>query len=183
MNAKNVEFYEKGSNRANQRIWAAAGAALHALIDHDPESLRFQNQVWREAINGIDEQGYATVELGRGQQAFTYNLYSFSATLMLRAAREALGYKTTPAENKHLKLMADKMAKLACDESEIDRLAQTAQQMPNVGGYQVIYAFANDLGADWARCAPQTTKDADYFARGFGGDTRHSFKVLKQSAR
>lgn len=48
MNTENVVFYEKGTNHGNQRVWAATGAAIHALLDRDPEALRFQDQVWHE---------------------------------------------------------------------------------------------------------------------------------------
>lgn len=181
MNAENMQFYEKGPNRGNQRVWAATGAAMHALLDHDPESLRFQNQVWHEAIAAIHDNGSIDAELSRGQRALVYHLYSFGATVLLHSSRQALGYADNPGDIARLRLLGQLIGRSMCDQNEMNALAATQQEVPGAWAYRLFTGFADsDLqGEDWARCEPPNVAAFEW---GSGGDPRRSAAILKQLA-
>ncbi len=178
LDQENVDFYAKGSNRANQRVWAAAGAALNNVLDRDPVPLAFQEQVWHEALAAIDDNGFIAAELERGQQALVYHLYSLSATLVLATARSALGYKESAEEGQKLKRLADAIGRTLCDPRQMEGLAKAKIRIPDgQWAYEVTNGFGGDLlGADWSRCGPPPT---DFNARDMGGDSRRSLSMLK----
>ena len=177
MNQENVTFYAKGSNRANQRVWAGAGAALSNLVEADPVALRFQDQVWHEALAAIRDDGMIEAELSRGQQALVYHMYSLSATLVLEAARGALGYTETSSEKQRIKLLIDGIGRALCDSSQMEKLAGTKIRIPDgEWAYEVINGFATgQLDANWTRCGLPAT---DFIARDMGGDSRRSAAIL-----
>lgn len=179
MNTENVEFYEKGTNRGNQRVWAATGAAIHALLDRDPEAMRFQDQVWHEAIAAIHDNGAVDAEVSRGKRAIVYHLYSFAATVMLHSARQALGYPDNPADMARLRLLGHLIGRSMCDQTEMEHLAGEKQEVPGAWAYRVTTGFADkDLtGEDWARCIPANVVAFEW---GSGGDPRRSAAILKQ---
>jgi hypothetical protein len=177
MNAENLQFWEHGSNRGNLRIWAAAAAALAAVLERDPKFVDFQNRVWLEAMAAIHEDGTIDAEMARGQRVLIYHMFSFSGTLVLRSAREALGYQETAAEHQRLKLLADFIGHTLCNPHEIEGRAQAVMEIPGNWGYRIPIGFGGDLmNQDWSRCgllksAPNDTR--------FGGDTRYSAEVLR----
>ena len=177
MDEENVEFYAKGTNRANQRIWAATGAALNNVLEPDPNTLAFQDQVWREALLAIDDDGFITAELARGQQALVYHIYSLSATLVLETARNALGYKEPVEERQKLQRLANAIGRTLCDPRKMEDLAKAKIRLPDgQWAYEVTNGFGGDLlGADWSRCGPPPT---DFNARDMGGDSRRSISIL-----
>ena len=181
MNTENMVFYEKGTNRGNQRVWAATGAAIHALLDRDPESMRFQDQVWHEAIAAIHDNGAVDAEVSQGKRAIVYHLYSFAATVMLHSARQALGYPDNPADMARLRLLGHLIGRSMCDQTEMERLARAKQEVPGAWAYRVVIGFNDkDLtGDDWTRCIPA---DVVAFEWGSGGDSRRSADILKQLA-
>ena len=182
MNAENVVFYEKGTNRGNQRVWAATGAAIHAILDRDPDAMRFQDQVWHEAIAAIHDDGSIDAEVSRGKRAIVYHLYSFAATVMLRSAREALGYPDNPADMARLKLLGHLIGHSMCDQGEMEGLAKAKQEIPGAWAYRVFTGFTdkNLTGEDWARCVPPNVVAFDW---GSGGDPRRSAAILRDLAR
>jgi poly(beta-D-mannuronate) lyase len=182
MNTENVVFYEKGTNRGNQRVWAATGAAIHALLDRDPEALRFQDQVWHEAITAIHENGTIDAELSRGRRAIVYHLYSFGATVMLRSARQALGYPDRAEDVARLKLLGHLIGHSMCDQSEMTHLAGIGQEVPGAWAYRLFTGFTDNdlLGPDWARCLPANVTPFEW---GSGGDPRRSAEILSELAR
>lgn len=185
MDQENVEFYTKGTNRSNQRVWAAAGAALNSLLERDPGAVRFEDQVWREAMAAIHDNGFIDGELARGQQALVYHIFSLSATLVLESARAALGDKETASDKQKIKLLEDAIGQTLCDHSEMDRLAQAKMRIPDgEWAYEVTNGFGGDrLETAWSKCKPSAK---DFNARDMGGDSRRSATILAhlaQSAR
>jgi len=177
MDQENVAFYTKGTNRANQRVWAATGAALNNVLERDPNTLAFQDQVWHEALAAIDENGFIAAELARGQQALVYHIYSLSATLVLETARNVLGYKESVEEKQKLRQLAHAIGQTLCDPRKMEDLAKAKIRLPDgQWAFEVTNGFGGDLlGADWARCAPPPT---DFNARDMGGDSRRSISIL-----
>jgi poly(beta-D-mannuronate) lyase len=181
MNEENVAFYTNGSNRANQRVWAATGAALNNLLERDPAALSFQDQVWHEALAAIHDNGFIDGELERGQQALVYHMYSLSATLILEAARAALGYVETPAEKERVKRLEDGIARTLCNPADMEKLAKAKMRIPGEWAYEVINGFADArLSADWSRCGLPAT---DFEARDTGGDTHRTAAILASLSR
>ena len=172
MDQENVEFYAKGTNRANQRVWAATGAALNNILERDPVALAFQDQVWHEALAAIDNNGFIAAELSRGQQALVYHIYSLSATLVLETARNALGYKESAEERQKLQRLADATGQTLCDPRKMEDLAKAKIRIPDG---QWAYEVTNGFGVDWSRCGPPPT---DFNARDMGGDSRRSISIL-----
>lgn len=180
LNHENLDFYEKATNRGNLRIWAAAGAALFALVQHDPEALDFQDRVWREAMAAIHDDGTIDAELARGQRALIYHMFSLSATLVLHAARDALGYHDTPADTARLKMLADMIGQTLCDPKPLAGRAQATQEIPGDWGFRVPIGFGGGfLGDTWTRCGRPNAAPSDPTS---GGDARHSAAVLAQLA-
>ena len=181
MNRENVEFYVKGSNRANQRVWAAAGAALNDLVERDVAAERFADQVWHEAIAAIRNDGLIEAELTRGQQALVYHMYSLSATLVLAAARHARGADESAGDKPRLDLLIAAIGRALCDSSAMAKLAGAKIRIPDgEWAYEVINGFAERrLDANWARCGLPAT---DVNARDMGGDSRRSADILARMA-
>lgn len=179
MDQENVEFYTKGTNRANQRVWAATGAALNNVLERDPVALAFQDKVWHEALAAIDNDGFIAAELERGQQALVYHIYSLSATLVLEAARNALGYSESVEERQRVKKLAEAIGETLCDPHKMEELAKAKIRIPDgQWAYQVTNGFGGDrFNANWSRCGlPQT----DFNARDMGGDSYRSAAILSR---
>lgn len=177
MNRENVDFYMKGTNRANQRVWSAAGAALNDLIKPDPAAERFADQVWHEAIAAIRNDGLIEAELGRGQMALVYHIYSLSAALVLEAARHARGGNETPQDKQRLGLLIAGIGRALCDPTPMEKLSGAKMSIPNgEWAYEVINGFAEGrLDASWSRCGLPPT---DFNARDMGGDSSRSAALL-----
>ena len=181
MNRENVEFYVKGSNRANQRVWAAAGAALNDLVERDVAAERFADQVWHEAIAAIRNDGLIEAELTRGQQALVYQMYSLSATLVLEAARQARGAEESAGDKQRLDLLIAAIGHALCDSSEMEKLAGAKIRIPDgEWAYEIINGFAEQrLDANWSRCGLPAT---DFDARDMGGNSKRSAEILARMA-
>jgi len=182
MNQENVKFYAKGSNRGNQRIWAATGAALNSVLERDAGALQFQDGVWNEAMSAIQDSGFIDAELARGQQALVYHIYSYAATIVLEHTRAALGYKETASDQQRIRRLEDVIAKTLCDPSEMGRLAKAKIRIPDgEWAYEVTNGFGGSaLEAKWSKCKPPAK---DFNARDMGGDSRNSAKILAQLAQ
>ena len=181
LNHENMDFYEKASNRGNLRIWAAAATALFALVQRDSQALGFQNRVWHEAMTAIRGDGMIDAELARGQRALIYHMFSFSATLMLHEAREALGYRDSPSDTAKLKSLADMIGRALCDPQVLAVPAQAKQEIPGDWGYRVPIGFGADLlDENWSPCGRPHASLSDPTS---GGDTQHAATILKQLAQ
>jgi poly(beta-D-mannuronate) lyase len=181
MNDDNVAFYVKGSNRANQRVWAAAGAALNDLVERNPASEHFADQVWHKAIAAIRNDGLIEAELTRGQQALVYHMYSLSATLVLEAARRARGVEDSPQDKQRLDLLISAIGRALCDQTPMAKLAGTTIRVPDgEWAYEVINGLAEGrLDSNWSRCGLPPT---DVDARDMGGDSRRSVAIFARMA-
>ncbi len=177
MDQDNVEFYTKGTNRANQRVWAATGAALNNVLERDPVALAFQDHVWHEALAAIDNDGFIAAELERGQQALVYHIYSLSATLVLEAARNTLGYSESSEERQRVKKLALAIGETLCGSHKMEELAKAKIRIPDgQWAYEITNGFGGDrLDANWSRCGLSQT---DFNARDMGGDSRRSAMIL-----
>lgn len=178
LNDENLKSYERASNRGNLRIWAAAAAALDALLEKNPEALSFQDQVWHEAMAAIHGDGTIDAEMARAHRALIYHMFSFSATLMLRSAREALGYTESPADKGRLKLLADMIGRTLCDPKRIEAAASAVQEIPGDWAYRIPIGFGSDLlSADWSHCGQPHAGLSDPSS---GGDPRHTAEILER---
>jgi poly(beta-D-mannuronate) lyase len=181
LNHENITSYERASNRGNLRIWSAAAAALYAIIERDPATLDFQDRVWHEAMAAIHDDGTIDAEMARGQRALIYHMFSLSATLVLRSAREALGYPETPQDHSRLKRLADMIGHTLCKPGDIEHTAQAIQEIPGDWGYRIPVGFGADmLDQDWSRCGRPHAALSDPTS---GGDARHSADLLSRFAK
>jgi len=180
MNAENITYFMGASNHGNLRVWAGAGAALHALLQKDPTSLRFQDQVWREAIAAIHDDGTIDAEVGRGQRALIYHMYSFAALQVLRSARVSLGFPESSQERERIDRLVDLIARNLCDSDELSGKAGMKQEPPSNWDFRVTNAFNSAAeNAMWSRCAKLEGPAAH---AGFGGDMRLASKAVAASA-
>jgi poly(beta-D-mannuronate) lyase len=180
LNRVNMDKYTRESNRGNLYIWAGSGAALQALLTRDAAAVAFEERVWRTAMEGIGDDGSLRSELTRGKRALIYHLFSFSATLVLRDARAALGEAPSPQEQTKLALLAAKIGGWLCDPAPLAVLAGQPQEMPDAGYFSVIAGYGADLlDADWTRCGHWPDPASDGRA---GGDTKRAAAVLAKLA-
>ena len=181
LNDENLNLYEHATNRGNLRIWAAAAAALDALIEKNPIADSFQDQVWHEAMAVIHNDGTIDTEMARAHRALIYHMFSFSATLVLRSARSALGYTESPADQARLKLLTDMIGNTLCDPKRIEPAAHAVQEIPGDWAYRVPIGFGSDLlNANWSKCGQPRTDLSDPTS---GGDTKHTAEILSRLAQ
>jgi hypothetical protein len=181
LNEENLSFYEHASNRGNLRIWAGAAAALDALLENNSEAESFQNQVWHEAMAAINKDGTIDGEMARAHRALIYHMFSFSATLVLRSARSALGNRESAADHARLKLLADWIGNTLCDPKSIESAAHAVQEIPGVWAYRIPIGFGPDLlNANWEACGQPHAGLSDPTS---GGDTKHTAQILRQLAQ
>jgi poly(beta-D-mannuronate) lyase len=131
LNDQNIDYYQHVSNRGNLYVWSGAAAALFALIERDSKALQYQDQVWWDALSKIRDDGTIDGEMARGQRALIYHMYSFSATLVLRAAREALGYPQSATSEARVKLLADEIGKIPASWGSPQKLPRRSR---GIGG-------------------------------------------------
>lgn len=180
LNNQNMYFFRHATNRGNLYVWSGAAAALSALIDHDPESLQYQDYVWRDALSKINNDGTIDGEMARGQRALIYHMYSFSAMLVLRDAREALSYPHSDTSEIRIRLLANMIGRALCDPGGMSITAKATQEIPGDWGYRALVGFGKDLLNDnWSRCGKL---QISLFDSGMGGDTGRSGALLKQLA-
>jgi poly(beta-D-mannuronate) lyase len=174
-----MDFFERATNRSNLYYWSGAAAALLALIDREPRALTYQERVWQAAILDIQYDGTLVAEMARGQRALIYHMYAFSALLMLRAAREPLGYQTSGAAAARLRLLAGTIGRALCNPQLMGKLASANIETPGNWAYRIPAGLGRDLiSSDWSRCGNLIGNTVDI---GFGGDTRLTATALRLS--
>ena len=180
LNDKNIDLWQHGTNRGNLYVWSGAAAALFAVLDRDPKALRYEDQVWHDAMAAIHDDGTITAELARAHRALIYHMYSFSATLILMQAREAMGEKLTQPDLAKIHRLATTIGQTLCDPHRFEVLTNASQEIPGDWGYRVPLGFGeNELTPDWLRCGMPKAAVVDI---GFGGDTRRSAAALHRLA-
>jgi|GEM_PF-5221715 len=181
LNDENLNSYEHATNRGNLRIWAAAAASLDALLEKNPMAESFQDRVWHETMDAIHDDGTIDAEMARAHRALIYHMFSFSATLVLRSARSALGYIESPADQTRLKLLADMIGNTLCDPKRIEPAAHAVQEIPGDWAYRVPIGFGSDLlNANWSKCGQPHAGLSDPTS---GGDTKHTAEILNRLAQ
>lgn len=175
-------FQSGGNNQANLYKWSGAAAALFAILSHDPAALQYQDQVWQSAIASIQPDGTIGTELKRGRNALFYHDYSLLAMLLQRAARQVLGYPTSPADLARLKQLAAMIGRALCNPQILETPAQTTTlEMPKDWGYRIPLAFGRDvLTPDWTRCGIPSPAGSDLQ---FGGDEQRTAALLQKMAK
>ena len=88
---------------------------------------------WLQSIN----DGTIDGEMARGQRALIYHGNSFSNTLILRAARETLGYDVTQEDHERLALLANMIGHALCDPHDLERKAGAVQEKVGDWFYRV----------------------------------------------
>jgi hypothetical protein len=181
LNYKNMDYYQKSTNRGNFYVWSGAAAALFGILDHDAKAIAYQDIVWRDAMDKIRGDGTIAGEMARGQRALIYHLFSFSAILVLRSAREALGYTESPEDKVRLQSLANEIGKTLCDPQVMGVTAQATIEIPGDWGFRIPHGFGQDLmDADWSRCGRPHVDLSDPSS---GGDARHTAEMLDQLAQ
>jgi hypothetical protein len=141
--------------RNNVFFWSGVAQGLHAAASGDASFRASSDQVWRDAMERIDADGYVAPELARAGRSLIYHQFALSALLVLRATREALGLPIPERDEERLSRLADTIGRGLCDSSEFDRrsVSKTPQEKPGEWGARVASVFGEDmLGADWRRC-------------------------------
>lgn len=181
LNHKSIDWCGRASVTGNQKVWCGAMAALYCLIQPDQKALKFQDEVWRDSIASIGDDGVIESELGRGQMVLIYHNLWLSGVLMMRAARQSMGQYSGAEKNARIKLVADFIGKELCDHSELLRRAKVSALYKQPHIYErmfpsTIKVFGSDLfNSDWDSCA---RRDIEYFNSDVGGDLRKTRDVL-----
>ncbi|MCC7049175.1 MAG: alginate lyase family protein [Alphaproteobacteria bacterium] len=181
LNHKNMDAYLRGTNRGNLYAWSGAAAAVFALLDHDRKALDYQDQVWRQTIAAIRDDGTIDGEMVRGRRALIYHMFSFSATLVLQEARRALRYRDEPSDVARVKLLADQIGRSLCDPRFLEERARAAQEVPGDWAYRIPIGFGkNVLGENWTRCG---RPNSDLSDPTLGGNAHESAAVMRKLVR
>lgn len=168
--------------RNNVFFWASAAVGLHAVLTRDPVMIAAADQAWRDVIGQIDVNGLLTAELKRGRRALVYHQFAFSALLILREARIALGQPVSAADGAAVQRLADVIGKALCEPGELSaRAEETEIEKPGGWGGRVASAFGADvIGADWKRCAAPPAGTVDLR---LGGDIARTREAIRRQAR
>ncbi len=155
--------------RNNVFFWSSTALALYALLSRDPAYIEASNQAWHDVIGRIDQNGYLPAELHRGSRALIYHQLSYSALLILRETRIALGQHISQSDDASLKRLASIIGQALCDSSTMSKAAGVPdQEKPGEWGFRVSIAFGAHINSpDWSRCGllPKSVVDIK-----FGGD-------------
>jgi poly(beta-D-mannuronate) lyase len=148
-----ITYFERGTNRANLYTWSGVAAAGFALLSGDRRAIGYEDEVWRAGIGEITPEGFLPKELTRAHRALIYHQYAFSALLMLRQMRLALGENDSIADDAALSRLARRIGANLCDPRPIATASGASQEMPDQTAYRVPDTFdAGFLDADWAKC-------------------------------
>jgi poly(beta-D-mannuronate) lyase len=148
-----MTYFEKGTNRANLYIWSGVAAASFALLGADPRATAYENSVWRGSIAEITADGFLPRELARAHRALIYHQYAFSALLMLRQIRVALGEHESESDRAALRRLAARVSSSLCDPRAMVAASGAVQEMPNHTAFRVPEVFGDGLlDANWAKC-------------------------------
>jgi len=148
-----MTYFEKGTNRANLYTWSAVNAASFALLTGDPRAAAYEDRVWHDSISEITPDGFLPKELTRAQRALIYHQYAFSALLMLRQMRLALGESETVGERAALQRLAKRISSSLCDPQQMVAASGATQEMPDQTAFRVPNTFGDGLlDANWAMC-------------------------------
>lgn len=164
----------------NLEVWSAVNAASLALLDGDRASLRYENDIWEEALRQIGADGYLPSELRRESRALLYHQYYASAVLVLRQMRIALGQAPTKQEDASLQRLLDRVESGLCEPDTMARAAGGhEQEQPPAEQFAIGLVFGHGVVDDrWTRCGktPQELRDDT-----LGGRLDRTLEVLDSS--
>jgi poly(beta-D-mannuronate) lyase len=148
-----ITYFEKGTNRANLYTWSGVAEASFALLSGDRRAAVYEKEVWRDSITEITADGFLRGELTRAHRALIYHQYAFSALLMLRQMRLALGDSESAGDRAALQRLADRISWSLCDPRQMMAASGATQEMPDQTAYRVPDTFGDGLlDANWAKC-------------------------------
>jgi hypothetical protein len=179
LNDQEIQYFMTSPRSGNLYYWSGAAIALFAVLSHDNAAINYQNQVWNDAMSSIAPDGSLASEMKRGGRTLIYHMYSLSAILVQRAARQALGFQTSPSDMARLKSLAALIGRVLCDPRVMEGAAQaTTMEKPADWGFRVPVAFGADLlTPDWSRCGISHPTGADVPA---GGRANRTAALLHQ---
>jgi poly(beta-D-mannuronate) lyase len=148
-----MDYFEKGTNRANLYIWSGVGAVSFALLTGDRVAAVYEDKVWRASIADITADGFLPKELTRAHRALIYHQYAFSALLMLREMRLALGESESASDRGALHRLAARISSSLCDPRQMAAMSGATQEMPDQTAFRVPDTFGDGLlDGNWAEC-------------------------------
>jgi poly(beta-D-mannuronate) lyase len=175
-----MTYFEKGTNRANLYMWSGVAAASFALLGADVRSTAYENSVWRGSIAEISADGFLPRELTRAHRALIYHQYAFSALLMLRQIRLALGQHESESDRAALRRLAVRISSSLCDPSAMAAASGATQEMPNHTAFRVPAVFGGGLlDANWGKCGSTPPHHNDV---NLGGRLDLTARLLREPA-
>jgi poly(beta-D-mannuronate) lyase len=148
-----ITYFEKGTNRANLYTWSGVAAASFALFTGDRRATAYEDEVWRTSIAEITADGFLPKELTRAHRALIYHQYAFSALLMLRQMRLALGEGESAADRAALQRLSARISSSLCDQQAMATASGATQEMPDHTAFRVPDTFGDKLlDANWTKC-------------------------------
>lgn len=164
--------------RNNVYFWSMAAHGLHAVLTRDRRFVDVSNTGWRDALATIDAEGFLATELQRGRRAIVYHQFAYSALLILRETRYALGLPVTAADLGTMGRLANAIGKALCGDGRMLARAKVHDlERPGDWGFRVASAFGLDInGADWERCGIMIKAPVDLR---IGGDLEATRRALR----
>jgi len=148
-----MEEYRRSDLRNNLYAWAGVAAASYALVMRYPPAIEFEDEVWRTSIDQITADGFLPKELTRAHRALIYHQYAFSALLMLRQMRLALGESERAGDRIALQRLSARISFSLCGPQQMAAASGATQEMPDQTAYRVPDTFGDDLlDPNWAKC-------------------------------
>jgi poly(beta-D-mannuronate) lyase len=163
-----IDTYRQSSLRNNLYAWAGVAAAGYALVTPHPRASDFEHEVWRTSITEISPDGFLPKEVTRAHRALIYHQYAFSALLMLRQMRLALGESESESDRAALQRLANRISANLCDPQQMAAASGATQEMPDQTAFRVPDTFGDGLlDANWAKCgiAPPHYNDVNLGGR------------------
>jgi poly(beta-D-mannuronate) lyase len=166
----------------NLYVWSGVDAGTYALLDHDPEAIRYVDSVWENGLAKIGDDGLIRTELGRQSRALLYHQYYLSALLFLRQIRDALGKSSTPVEDATLRRLAVRVDEALCDPKAMMVVSGGfEQEMPPPEQFAVGTVFGTGVVDDrWSTCGrhPKSLRDET-----LGGELEQTAAFLRPESR
>ena len=145
--------YRRNDLRNNLYAWAGVAAASYALVMPYPPAIDFEDEVWRTTVHQITANGFLPKELTRAHRALIYHQYAFSALLMLRQMRLALGESESVGDHAALQRLSVRISSSLCDPQPMAAASGATQEMPDQTAFRVPDTFGDDLlDPNWAKC-------------------------------
>jgi hypothetical protein len=182
LNDQEIQYFRSSPNRGNLYFWSGAAVALFAPLSHDRPAIDYQNRVWSDTTSSIGEHGTLESEMVRGRMSLSYHMYAFSALLVQRAARQALGYPTSASDMARLQSLAGLIGRALCDPRNMQTAAHAETMItPKDWAFRVPVAFGRDmLTPDWKRCGISNPSGADVSV---GGNDERTSALLGHVSR